>query len=293
MRLLTILRVAEFVTRVLPMRAQYALADLGGDLWYRMAPRRRRLVAANLARVCGPPRGRRAPPELKEMVHRAFREHARYWLEILRVPRYRVSHIHRITTVHEWERFEPIFRAGPVVLATAHLGNFEPMGHWLVAQRLRAVAPVEEITPPELFQFLLERRGGNKQGLEAVGLSRAGPRLLAALRRGDHAAIVADRDLDRSGPTVQFFGHPTTMPNGPATLAVLTGARIVTGRCLRLGPDRFEIRGRFVEHRPSGDRRRDVTALTEEITRHLEDYIRERPEQWFGAFEQIWPDLAP
>ena len=293
MRLLTYLRIAEFLTRVLPVRMQYALADLAGDVWYRLAPSRRRLVARNLARVRGWRAGRRAPPELRELVHTAFREHARYWLEILRVPRYRVSHIHRITTVHEWERFEPILRSGPAVIATAHLGNFEPMGHWLVAQRLRAVAPVEEIRPRELYEFLLQRRGGNRQGLEAVGLSKAAPRLLRALRSGEIAAIVADRDLDRSGPAMTFFGHPTTMPNGPAALAVITGASILTGRCLRTGPDRFEIRGRVVEHQPSGDRSRDVVALTERITRDLEDYIRERPEQWFGAFEQIWPDLAP
>lgn len=288
----TALRAAEVLTRVLPVGAQYALADLAGDLWYRAAPRRRRLVAANLARVRGRTGVRRAGDAAHGMVRRAFREHARYYLEILRVPNYRPRAIARIVHVRDWERLEPIFRNGPVVLVSAHLGNFEPMGHFLARHGLRAVAPVEEIRPRELFEFLLARRGGNRQGVEAVPLSKARRRLVAALRAGQCVALVADRDLERTGPAVTFFGHATTMPSGPAALAVLTGAPVIAGRSLRIGPDRFEAWGDVVEFTPTGERGRDVAALTAAITRHFEAHIRECPEQWFGAFQQIWPDVA-
>ena len=82
------------------------------------------------------------------------------------------------------------------------------------------------------------------------------------------------------------------MPSGPAALAVLSGARVVTGRSLRIGPDRFDLCGEVVEFTPSGNRGRDVAALTDAIRRNLERYITERPEQWFGAFQQIWPDIS-
>ena len=278
------LRAAELLTRLLPTATQYALADLAGDTWVRLAPRRRRLVRANLARACG-----QADAAL---VRQAFREHARYYLEILRVPRYQPDRIGDHVTIFGWEIFEPVFRAGPVVLVTAHLGNFEPMGHWLAAHDLRAVAPVEEIRPRALYEFLMERRGGGRGALEVIPLSTARHRLVKALRAGDAVALVADRDLEGNGLRVPFFGRETTIPMGPAALALITGARMITGRSLRVAPDRFEIRGDVLEFEPTGDRRTDVAAMTRQIVTHLESYIRERPEQWFGAFQQIWPDLA-
>ena len=296
MVLTTALRAADLLSRILPAASQYALADLAGDLWYRAAPRRRRLVATNLARVCGwsagAPAGAGERPDITALVRQAFREHARYYLEILRVPRYPVSRIEKFATVHDWDRLEPVFRSGPLVLVTAHLGNFEPMGLWLAKHRLRAVVPVEEIRPRALYEFLLARRGANREAVETVPLSKARQRLVAALRAGEIAALIADRDLEGSGVPVSFFGHRTTMPSGPAALAVLTGARVVTGRSLRMGRDRFDLCGEVVEFTPSGNRGRDVADLTDTIRRNLERYIKERPEQWFGAFQQIWPDIA-
>lgn len=290
--LTTALRTAELLTRVLPVRAQYALADLAGDLWHRLSPRRRSLVTRNLARVCGHPEDRRPSADLRRMVRQAFREHARYYLEILRVPNYPTARIERIVTLDDWPQLEPIYRAGPVILIGSHLGNFELVGHWLARHGLRGVAPVEEIEPRELFEFLLARRGGNRVGVEAIPLSKARHRLVSAIRKGECVALLADRDLDRTGPVVEFFGHPAPMPTGPAALAVLTGAPVVTGRSYRVGPDRFEMGARVLEYEKTGDRSRDVTALSAAILRDLEGYIRRHPEQWFASFQQIWPDIA-
>ncbi len=55
----------------------------------------------------------------------------------------------------------PVLRGGAVI-ALPHLGNFEPYGHFIVAHGLRAVAPVEETDPPELFDFLRARRASGK-----------------------------------------------------------------------------------------------------------------------------------
>ena len=54
------------------------------------------------------------------------------------------------------------------MLVSSHLGNFEPFGVFLAAHGLRPLAPVEEIEPPALFEFLAARRGGG--GVELVPL---------------------------------------------------------------------------------------------------------------------------
>jgi len=54
--------------------------------------------------------------------------------------------------------------------------------------------------------------------------------------------LLCDRDLERNGVEVEFFGERTTLPAGPATLALRTGAPILPVGVA--GTDRFWPRGR-------------------------------------------------
>jgi KDO2-lipid IV(A) lauroyltransferase len=282
---------ADLIVRNLPPGAAYALAELAGTAWHRFAPDRRALVAANLARVCaatGRPSSGRA---LRHLVRRAFVEHARYYVELLRTPGYRPERIDETVWVANWLELERLLRAHGTVLVSAHLGNFEPMGVFFAAHGFTPVAPIEEIEPRELFEFLLRRRGGGR-GVEVVPLSRARRRMLSVLKAGGIAGLVADRDLAGDGLPVTMFGHPTTIPTGPATLAVLTGSPLVAGRCLRIGPDKFEGSAEVIDVERTGNRRADVEALTRAMAAALERHIGEAPEQWFAAFQPYWPDLG-
>ena len=283
------LEIADRVVAALPSRAAYALADLAGDAWYRLAPARRRLVAANLARVCAatgrPVHGR----PFRDLVRSAFRNHARYYVELLRAPHYPVDRIDEIMDVPQWEAFAAALGGGPSMFIGSHLGNFEPFGTFLIAHGIRPLVPMEEIEPPALFEFLAARRGGG--GIELVPLSRARRQLSQRLRAGGTLGIIGDRDLAGDGHPVTMFGHPTTVPLGPAALAVAHGAALVVGRCLRIGPDRFRADGEVLAAPSSGDRRADAIALATRIAARFERDIGEAPEQWWGAFQPFWPDL--
>jgi KDO2-lipid IV(A) lauroyltransferase len=283
------LRLADFVARSLPVGIAYALADLGGRAWYRLAPTRRELVAETLARIAaatGRPTSRRA---VRRMVEQAFIGHARYWLELLRAPHYPDAEISRIVHVEDWERWEPVLQSG-VVVAVPHLGNFEPYGHFVTAAGLRGVAPVEETEPHELFEFLQARRASGSRAVEIIPLRRAFRPMLAALRRNDFVALVADRDLAGDGVPVTMFGHPTTIPGGPATLALRTGKPLVMARVRRDAPERFSVRLELVEAPRTGHAEEDVAALTTALAASFERAIGEAPEQWWAAFQPFWTD---
>jgi KDO2-lipid IV(A) lauroyltransferase len=284
------LGLAERIVSALPANLAYALADTGGRVWYR-SPHRRRLVAANLARVCTATGRAASGPAFERLVRRAFREHARYYLELLRGPSYPLERIGQLVTVRDWERHEATLRSGPTVLVGAHLGNFEPMGAYFAAHGIPVLSPIEEIRPPALFEFLRSRRGTGR-GVEVVPLSKARRPMIAMLRRGGAVGLIADRDLAGDGLPVTFFGHPTTLPEGPAALVVMSDAAFLAGYCLRLGPDRFDCVGEPIEVERTGDRRTDVQALTRAMGETLERQIARAPEQWWGAFQPIWPDLG-
>jgi len=282
------LTLADFIARSLPRGAAYALADLAGRAWHRLAPGRRALVTDNLRRIAaatGRPTSGRA---FRWLVEQAFIGHARYWLEILRSPHYKAADIDHIVHIEDWQSWEPIMRGGAVV-AVPHLGNFEPYGHFVAAHGLGGVAPVEETNPPELFEFLRARRASGK-GVDVIPLSHAFRPMLAALRNNQIVALVADRDLTGDGLPVTMFGHATTLPAGPATLALRTGKPLVMARVLRTGPDRFSVRATAVEAPRTGHTAADVAALTVALAALFEAAISEAPEQWWAAFQPFWTD---
>ena len=283
------LEIADRVVSALPSRIAYAFADLAGDFWYGLAPRRRELVSANLARVCEATERPVSGRPFRDLLRAAFRNHARYYVELLRAPHYPADRIGEIVEVPEWDAFAVALGSGPGMFIGSHLGNFEPFGAYLAGHGIRVLVPMEEIDPPALFDFLAARRGG--RGIELVPLSKAGRRISERLRGGGTVGIIGDRDLDGGGHPVTMFGHPTTVPLGPAALAVAYGAALVVGRCLRVGPDRFRAEGDVLAAPSSGDRRADAAALATRIAARFERDIGDAPEQWWGAFQPFWPDL--
>ena len=91
------LMAASWLACRLPEGLTFRVAELAGDLWYRMAPDRAAQARRNLRRVCealaadgrGTPLVRAAatdPRALERLVRSAFRHNARYYLEVARTP---------------------------------------------------------------------------------------------------------------------------------------------------------------------------------------------------------------
>ena len=282
------LQVADLVARSLPLAMAYGLADLLGRAWQRLAPERRALVAGNMALVCAatgrPTHGR----SFQRLVRRAFEDHARYYLEVFRLPHQPIERIGRMVSVDEWETWQPVLRSGAVV-ATLHLGNFEPYGAFLAQHDLVAVVPIEELQPAALHEFMVARRGTGR-GVELVPLSKARRPMVEALRRGGVVGIAADRDLGGDGQAVTFFGEAATVPAGPAALSLMTGRPLLVAACWRVGREEFRARAWPVEVALSGDRRADTAALSQAMVGRFEEAIAVAPEQWWAAFQPIWTD---
>ena len=150
---------------------------------------------------------------------------------------------------------------------------------------------VEEIKPPELLQFWLEQRSA--LGLRLVG---AGPQavrvLLAALRHNEVVVIVSDKDVNDTGAFVEFFGEAARIPDGPAALALRTGAVMLAATTWRRPGGEIEVRVESpIEAVRTGDAAADRRALTQAMARRLEYHIASHPEQW-TVFQKRWPDAS-
>ena len=222
---------------------------------------RRLMIARHLQRVYG---GTLSERELDRKVRQAFDSYARYWIESFRLFK---TDRERLEAGMSWEgvgHVEDGLVAGKgVIMALPHLGGWDFGGAWFATAGYPATVVVETLEPPELFEWFVDFR--RQLGLTVVPHGPdAGTPVLKALRRNELVGLVCDRDLERNGVEVEFFGERTTLPAGPATLALRTGARLVTGAVYFEGSGHRGIVRPPIPTERSGDGlRADVARITQ------------------------------
>ncbi|MDP9464383.1 MAG: phosphatidylinositol mannoside acyltransferase [Actinomycetota bacterium] len=249
-------------------------------------PTRRRMVERHLLRVNPKMRGN----ALRVAVQQAFDYYARYYLESFRLPTMSKVAVARPFTIDGWQLvLDGLAQGNGVILALPHLGGWEWAGRWMTDQGFKMTVVVEALHPPELFEWFADLR--QELGMTVVPTGpKAGPAVLKALRANEAVCLLCDRDLDRSGVEVEFFGERTTLPAGPATLSIRTGAPILPVGCYfteRYNGHHALVRPPVSTHR-FGGLRDDVARVTQELARELEFLIRRAPEQWH-LFQPNWP----
>jgi len=270
----------------LPEPVALGLGNVVGDVLYRVRHEHRAMVRANLARVLGAGAG--DAQLLDRWARRSFRTYARYWVEGARLPGTSPEEVVQHTFVDGLHHLHEGRATGRgTILALPHIGSWEYGGAFLATQDLPMTAVAERIEPPALFDYFVEQRAA--MGLTIVPLDpKSGGTLLATLREGGLVGLLCDRDIEGTGIEVEFFGERTTMPAGPATLALRTGATLCTGAVYSgPGPDHRAIVEPPLDTTRTGPLRKDVARLTQEIATRLEGLIRRAPEQWH-VFQPLW-----
>lgn len=286
----------------LPERLLLELADFAGELWYLTDRRRGAQARRNLQRVAdwlvaegrAEPRIRAAatdPRAMDRLVRSAFRHYARYYLDVARAPSFTPTFLAERLTVETPEAFQAAFGAtGPRIFVGLHFGAIELQAYVAAVHADRPLlTPMETIDDPALQAWFERTRGA--LGITIVGLREARRELMAALERGEPVGLVADRDLTGGGMPARLFGAVTSLPLGPALVAIESGAPTF-GVAVRRRPG-----GRYIGRLDPlpvptvGSRRERVSAFLDQQARIFERQIAQAPEQWWAVFFPIWPDL--
>ncbi len=258
------------------------VADLGGaaasSIAAEVSAQRRLLTERNLQRVHGP--GFTGAP-LRRAVHQTFRSYTRYWVDSFRLPKLSPAQIDAGFAVEGYDHIERSLAAGVgPILALPHLGGWEWAAFWLTqVLDVPVTAVVEAVEPPELFDFFADFR--RELGMHIVPLGpQAGAQVIAAIKAAHVVCLLSDRDIAGDGIEVDFFGEKTTLPPGPVTVALRTGAPLIPTAVYFEGSGHHAVVGPPLDLTRQGRFRDDVTRLTQELGRRLEDLIRRAPEQW-------------
>ncbi len=219
---------------------------------------------------------------LEDFINRGFRSYGKYWAESAKLPAISTSTISERFIIGEG--FEHLLAAKErgmgTVIAIPHIGNWDWGGAFWSQIGMTMTAVAEELDPPELFQWFKKKR--EDMGLQIVPLNEhAGSELLKTLKDGGVVGLLCDRDLQDNGIEVEFFGEMVSIPAGPATLALRTGATLVACACYSgPGDDHYAVVTPPIEAVRQGKLREDVTRVTQQVAYELEGLIRRAPEQW-------------
>ncbi|MCU1378676.1 MAG: putative acyltransferase [Acidimicrobiales bacterium] len=246
---------------------------------------RRRMVERHLQRIHG---GTLTPAALRREAQRAFDSYARYWVESFRLPELTAEDLDASMSYEGLEHVGHALDAGNgVIMALPHLGGWDFGGAWLATQGFPITVVVEPLEPRALFEWFADFR--RQLGMTVVPLGPdAGSAVLKALRANELVGLLSDRDIGGGGIEVEFFGERTTLPAGPATLALRTGAALLPTTVYFDGKGHHGVVRPPLDLTRQGSLREDVARLTQVLAHELEALISHAPEQWH-VFQPNWP----
>jgi len=248
---------------------------------------KRKMVERHMRRV----RPQASSVEIRRLTQQVFDSYARYYLESFRLPTLTSQQVASSMTVEGYdENMVPALERGNgVILALPHLGGWEWAGRWAADLGNKMTVVVEPIEPPELFEWFADLR--RKFGMTVIPLGpEAGPAVLKSLRNNEVLCLLSDRDITGGGIDVEFFGERTTLPAGPATLALRTGAALLPTAAYFTdrGVGHHGVIGAPMNCERQGKLREDVQRITQDLAYELEKLIRRAPEQWH-LLQPNWP----
>ncbi len=228
--------------------------------------------------------------QMQRRVNDAFQSYLRYYLETFRIASLSPGEIDAGFSLEGFAHIEQGLAGGKgVILALPHVGGWEWAGRWLAQRGLRVSAVVEVLESKEAYEAFLAVRLA--LGLNVIPLDEhAGVAVQEALRANHVVVLMSDRDIQRNGVEVDFFGERTTVPAGPAFFSLRIGSPIIPAAAYftrRVDGHHAVVRPPIVFER-TGGLRDDMQRLTQLLVAELETLIRRAPEQWH-LFSPNWP----
>jgi KDO2-lipid IV(A) lauroyltransferase len=279
-------RLGSGIARALPEPLLGPVVAATGSIASRVMNDRREMVARNLRRVIGPELEGR---ELRKMVDDTFESYVRYWGESFRLPGTPPDELDAGIT-HDGLHYvlDALEDGTGIIMAMPHLGGWEWAAFWLASvHNVPITAVVEPVEPPELAEWFVGLR--RSLGINVVPLGpSAGTEVAKAIKANHLVCLLCDRDLPGTGVEVEFFGETTTIPGGPATLALRTGAPLCPSAVYFEGGRRHGVALPPLDTKRRGKLRDDVARVSQDLALAFEDLIREAPDQWH-LLQPNWP----
>ena len=272
------------IVRWLPEQSAYKLAYRIADFLVKRNGKSVQRLRSNLERT----QPSITKLNLDLLLIEAMRSYMRYWVDTFRFPDWSADRVSgTVSVTNEHLLLDAVAAQTGVIVALPHAGNWDHAGAYFCAKGIPLVTVAERLKPEKLFlKFLAYRQA---MGMEVLPLDgRVLGTLAQRLRQGALVALVADRDLSRSGIDVEFFKGTARMPAGPALLALKTQAPLITA-IVSYTENGIHIDFKHVVLPSAGEESAKVREIVQMTAQHFEDGISQTPQDWH-MLQRIWVD---
>ena len=263
------------------------LSNLLGWLAYYIVIDARKKAEKHLA-MCFP---NKTSKEINQIVKIIFKYEAKNFFELLNFPKMSDKFFDSIAQMEQEQKniFDKLLsRKKGLLVLSGHLGNWEILAAG-VAKHYPVNVVAKKIYIEELNNMLVRYR--NMKNVKVILRSElsSARKMLKALKNNEVLAMLIDQDTSVQSVFVDFFGMPASTPLGLASIALKVGTPVVLGVDKRLsnGTHKFTISDEIIPPKSTGNFDIDVKNFTAKLTKYLEDFIRENPEQWVW-FHERW-----
>ena len=272
------------IVRWLPERTAYRLAYAAADFVTKRKGKNVSRLRSNLQRT----KPNMTELDLDLLLIDAMRSYMRYWCDTFRFPDWSPERVRETVSVtNEHLLLDAISAKTGVIVTLPHAGNWDHAGAYFCGKGINLVTVVEHLKPEKLFLKFLSYR--QAMGMEVLPLDgRVLGTLEQRLRQGALVALIADRDLSRSGIAVTFFGAPSRMPPGPAILALKTDAPLITA-FVSYTETGIHIDFNEISLPSSGSDEEKISHIVQDMAQQFEVGIAAHPEDWH-MLQRIWTD---
>jgi KDO2-lipid IV(A) lauroyltransferase len=269
----------------LPEKTAYQLANFVADYINKRNGKGVKRLRSNYRRVLP----EISESELAALTKSGMRSYLRYWFDTFRLNKWSKSRIIETTyVIRENLLRDPIASKQGCIVALPHAGNWDHAAAYFCSTGITLTAVVEKLKPEAIFKKFLAYR--SSIGIEPIShKEKTIPLLLERLSSGKLVALVADRDMSRSGVEVSFLGGIAKMPAGPATLAIKSGSPLITAY-IRYLKDGIEITfDETVKLPTSGSEAEKIKVVTQSMADNFAKRIKDSPVDWH-MLQRIWID---
>jgi KDO2-lipid IV(A) lauroyltransferase len=223
-----------------------------------------------------------SPAEIEQIVRAMWDNLGRVMAEYPHLARLRVFPPGGRVELRGVEHVDAILAAGRrMIMVGGHLGNWE-IGPLAAAQYgLSAALIYRALNNPVVDAMLARIRGESGELLPKGAIASRGA--IAALREGKHLLLLVDQKFN-DGIPVRFFGRDAMTAPALARLAQRYDCDVLPVRTERLNGARFRL-----TVYPKLDISGDATEIMARVNAELENWIRDRPEQWLWLHNR-WPE---
>lgn len=239
---------------------------------------------------------RHAFPELHDRQHRQIMKQMWQHLFLLILE---IAHAPRKIHETNWRKYvkltnddtlvQLLLEDRPVMIVTAHFGNFEVSGYLLGLLGFPTYTIARTLDNPHIDRFLGSFRG--KTGQYIISKNGGFDEILRVLAGNGTMTLLADQYAGTKGCWVEFFGRPASAHKAIALLSLDNDATVVTAAGIRCEePLHFELKvTATADPRDTSGDLGTIKSLTQWYTSRLEEMIRDEPGQYWWLHRR-WKD---